>query len=175
MRSGKKLLWLGTEESAPARCLATGTLAARRRNRVDDFPIKATFWRFSVATRVSALVWVGRVISGLAACAFLFSGFMKLKGGDELVQGMAHLGLPDSMARPLAIVELACAVIYVIPTTAVLGAILLAGYMGGAICTHWRVGDSFLPQIAIGVAVWLGLWLRESRLRSILPLRFSAE
>ena len=54
---------------------------------------------------------------------------------------------------------------------AVLGAILLAGYMGGAICTHWRVGDPFVLQIAIGVLVWLGLYLRESRLRALIPLR----
>jgi uncharacterized membrane protein YphA (DoxX/SURF4 family) len=124
-----------------------------------------------VAEKVSKLVWAGRVISWLAAAVFLFSGFMKLKGGEELTQGMTHLGLPDSMVRPLAILEISCAVIYLLPPTAVLGAILLAGYMGGAICTHWRVGDSFLPQIGIGVAVWLGLWLRESRLRSILPVR----
>jgi uncharacterized membrane protein YphA (DoxX/SURF4 family) len=124
-----------------------------------------------VAEKVSKLVWAGRVISWLAAAVFLFSGFMKLKGGEDVTQMMSHLGLPASIVRPLAILEISCAVIYLLPPTAVLGAILLAGYMGGAICTHWRVGDSFLPQIGIGVAVWLGLWLRESRLRSIGPVR----
>jgi uncharacterized membrane protein YphA (DoxX/SURF4 family) len=117
------------------------------------------------------LVWIGRVISGLACAIFLFSAFMKLKGGPELEEGMAHLGLPASMVQPLAILELACVVAYMIPMTSVIGAILLAGYMGGAICTHWRVGDPFLVQIAVGVAVWLGLWLREPRLRSLMPLR----
>jgi hypothetical protein len=101
------------------------------------------------------------------------SGIGKFVGGEELTQGMALLGLPESMVQPLAILELACVVLYLVPTTSVIGAILLAGYMGGAICTHWRVGDPFVTQIALGVAVWLGLWLREPRLRALLPLRTS--
>jgi hypothetical protein len=121
------------------------------------------------------VVWVGRGISFLVSLAFLMSGFMKLKGGEELTKGMAHLGLPASMVLPLALLELFSVVVYLIPATAVLGAILLTGYMGGAICTHWRVGDPFIAQIAIGVFVWLGLFLRESRLREILPLRNRAK
>jgi hypothetical protein len=62
-------------------------------------------------------------------------------------------------------------VIYLIPATAVLGAILLTGYIGGAICTHLRVGDPFFIQIAIGIFIWLGLYLRESRLKKLIPLR----
>lgn len=120
------------------------------------------------------VVWIGRVISGLVSAAFLMSAFMKLKGGEELTQGMAHLGLPDSMVKPLAVLELTCVVLYLIPATSMLGAILLAGYMGGAICTHWRVGDAFPTQIALGVAAWLGLWLRDARLRALLPLRRSS-
>jgi hypothetical protein len=99
------------------------------------------------------------------------SAFMKLKGGPELAQGMAHLGLPESMVVPLAILEIACVVVYLVPATSVLGAILLAGYAGGAICTHWRVGDPVFVQIALGIAVWLGLHLRESRLKDLIPLR----
>jgi len=75
------------------------------------------------------------------------------------------------MVVPLAILELTCVVIYLIPTTSVLGAILLAGYIGGAICTHWRVGDPFIVQILLGIFVWLGLYLREDRLRALIPLR----
>jgi hypothetical protein len=105
--------------------------------------------------------------------AFLFSGFLKLKGGPELAQGMAHLGLPDSMVLPLAILELTCVAVYLIPQTSVLGAILLAGYMGGAICTHWRAGDPFITQIVLGLLVWLGLYLREPRLKALIPLRTS--
>jgi MFS family permease len=117
------------------------------------------------------LLWTGRVLSGLAAAVFVMSAVMKFKGGPELDEGMKHLDLPASMVTPLAVVELACVAVYLIPATAVLGAVLLAGYLGGAICTHWRVGDPFVTQIAIGVVLWLGLWLREPRLRALLPLR----
>jgi hypothetical protein len=96
---------------------------------------------------------------------------MKLKGGPELATGMEHLGLPASMVMPLAILELSCVVIYLIPQTSVLGAILLAGYLGGAICTHWRVGDPFVVQIVLGLLVWLGIYLREDRLKALIPLR----
>ena len=117
------------------------------------------------------VVWTGRVISILASLVFVFSAAMKLKGGPEVTQGMAHLGLPESLIKPLAILELSCVVIYLIPTTSVLGAILLAGYVGGAICTHWRVGDPFFAQAAVGFFVWLGLYLREPRLKALIPLR----
>ena len=117
------------------------------------------------------MVWAGRVISVLASALFLMSAFMKLKAGPEVCEGMAHLGLPESMITPLAILEISCVVIYLIPATSVLGAILLAGYIGGAICTHWRVGDPFVVQIALGIFVWLGLYLRENRLGDLIPLR----
>ena len=117
------------------------------------------------------VVWVGRVISVLVSLIFLMSAFMKLKGGPELTAGMEHLGLPESMVVPLAILEISCVVIYLIPPTSVLGAILLAGYVGGAICTHWRAGDPFYVQVVLGILVWLGLYLREDRLKALLPLR----
>lgn len=117
--------------------------------------------------------WTGRVVSALVVAAFVMSGVMKLKGGPELEEGMAHLGIPLSLVRPLAILELTCAAIYALPATAVLGAVLLTGYMGGAICTHWRVGDPFLIQMFIGLLVWLGVYLREHRVRALLPIRFT--
>ena len=117
------------------------------------------------------VVWVGRVISVLLSLLFAMSAFMKLKGGAEVMQGMAHLGLPESLIMPLAILEISCVVIYLIPATSVLGAILLTGYIGGAICTHLRVGDPFFIQIALGIFVWLGLYLRENRLKALIPLR----
>jgi hypothetical protein len=98
---------------------------------------------------------------------------MKLVGGAEVKQGIAHLGLPESMLTPLSILELSCAVIYLIPATSVLGAILLTGYIGGAICTHWRVGDPFFIQVALGIFFWLGIYLREERLQALLALRRS--
>jgi hypothetical protein len=117
------------------------------------------------------IVWAGRVISVLAVLVFALSAFLKLKGGPEVMQGMAHLGLPESLILPLAILEISCVAIYLIPATAVVGAILLTGFIGGAICTHLRVGDPFFIQIALGIFVWLGLYLRETRLKELIPLR----
>jgi hypothetical protein len=119
----------------------------------------------------SKTVWVGRVISILASLLFLLSAFFKLKDGPQVTQGMAHLGLAAPLLLPLAILEISCVVIYLIPATSVLGAILLAGYIGGAICTHMRVGDPFYVQIALGIFVWLGVYLREDRLKALIPLR----
>ena len=75
------------------------------------------------------------------------------------------------MIVPLSILELSCVLIYAIPSTSILGAILLTGYLGGAICTHWRVGDPFVVQAILGVLVWVGLYLREERLRGLVPFR----
>ena len=78
---------------------------------------------------------------------------MKWRGGADVVQGMAHLGFPESLIRPLAILELSCELVYVLPWTSIVGAILLTGYIGGAICAHVRVGDPVYIQIALGVLV----------------------
>jgi hypothetical protein len=117
------------------------------------------------------VVWVGRIISVLLSLLFIVSAFFKFKGGPEMAQGMAHLGLPESMVVPLAILELSCVIVYLIPPTSVVGAILLTGYIGGALCTHWRVGDPFYVHIVLGILVWLGLYLREPRLKALIPLR----
>ncbi len=124
-----------------------------------------------MASASGKIVWVGRVISILVSLLFAMSALMKLRGGPEVIQGMAHLGLPESLIVPLAILEISCVVIYAIPATSVLGAILLTGYIGGAICTHLRVGDPFFMQIGFGIFVWLGLYLREERLKELIPLR----
>jgi DoxX-like protein len=126
-----------------------------------------------VAGASGKIVWTGRVITGVVSLLFFFSAAMKFVGGAEVKEGMAHLGLPESMTIPLGILEAACTVIYLIPATSVLGAILLAGYMGGAICTHWRVGDPFVGQIAIALVIWLAIYLREPRLKALIPLRKS--
>jgi hypothetical protein len=75
------------------------------------------------------------------------------------------------MLTPLAILELTVVIVYLIPQTAVLGAVLLTGYIGGALCTHWRVGDPFIVHIVLGLLMWLGLYLREPRLKPLLPIR----
>jgi hypothetical protein len=117
------------------------------------------------------IVWIGRGITILVALLFMFSAVMKLVGIAAVKEGMASLGLPASMLTPLALLELGCAVVYLIPPTAVLGAVLLTGYLGGAILTHWRIGDPVYMHILIGGFIWLGIYLREERLKALLPLR----
>jgi hypothetical protein len=123
-----------------------------------------------VAAR-GTMMWVGRVISALLSLLFALSAGMKLKGGTEVLQGMAHLGLPESLMVPLGILEISCVAIYLIPATSVLGAILLTGYIGGAILAHLRIGEPIFMQITLGVCVWLGLYLRENRLKELIPVR----
>ena len=117
------------------------------------------------------MVWTGWVLTILPAALLIMSGTMKLMGGPELEKGMEQTGIPLSVAKPLGIVEIVSAVIYLVPQTAVLGAILLTGYMGGAIATHVRLEESFIVQTIIGVVVWLGIYLRDARLRQLIPLR----
>ena len=121
---------------------------------------------------MSKSAWAGWVITVLTSLLFIFSAAMKVKGGPELDEGLKHLELLNRVPMvPLAILELSCAVAYLIPPTSVLGAILLTGYMGGAILTGWRVGDPVFVQVVLGILVWLGLWLREERLKALLPIR----
>jgi hypothetical protein len=116
-------------------------------------------------------LWTGRVMSTLPVLMLLFSAAMKFAKPPAAVEGMAKLGLPESLLFGLGILEVACTVIYIIPRTAVLGAILLTGYLGGAILTHLRVGDNFIGPIVFGVFIWGGLFLRDPRIRALIPLR----
>jgi hypothetical protein len=116
-------------------------------------------------------LWTGRVLTGLVTLGLGMSGIMKIKGGPEVTEGLAHLGISESLLIPLAIVELTCLLIYLFPQTAVLGGILLTGYLGGATFAHVRVADGFAPTIILGVLVWLSLALRDGRLWSLIPLR----
>ena len=112
-------------------------------------------------------------MSILPALLLVMSGVMKLVKPPAIVDGFAHLGLPINLALGLGIVELGCTIVYLIPGTSVLGAILLTGYLGGATCTTLRVGDSFIPSVVLGVLVWGGLYLRDPRVRALIPLRAS--
>ena len=117
-----------------------------------------------------ANVW-GWVISVVACLLFILSAYFKFADGPDVAKGFEHLGLPDSMRLPLGVLELTVVAIYLVPRASVLGAVLLTGYVGGAICTHWRVGDSFAIHIVLGMLIWLGIYVREPRLRALLPLR----
>jgi hypothetical protein len=115
--------------------------------------------------------WASVVISAVPVLLLLFSAVMKLMKPQMVVDGFAHLGWPESMTPVLAALELSCTAIYLIPRTAVLGAILLTGFLGGAIATHLRIGEPVYVQAGLGVLVWLGLFLREPRLRALIPWR----
>ena len=110
-------------------------------------------------------------MSALLVLLFLFSGVMKLIKPPSVTEGFAHFGLPEKLMLGLGILEIACTVLYVIPRTAVLGAILLTGYLGGAIVTNLRAGEPVFMPIIVGVLVWGGLFLRDPRLRALIPLR----
>lgn len=118
-----------------------------------------------------AVVWVGRVISALPVLMMLFGASMTFAKRPEVTEGLKNVGYPEHLAMPLAIVQVVCCFLYVLPRTSVLGAILLTGYLGGATATHVRLGQPFHMAVIVGVLVWLGLLLRERRLRTLLPLR----
>ena len=125
----------------------------------------------SPPTTSTAMLWIGRVLSALPVLLLLVSGVVKLFQPPDFLKEFAKFGYPENVAFTLGIVEIVCTLLYAIPRTSTLGAILLTGYLGGAIATHVRIGDPFIPQAIFGVVIWLGLWLREPRLRAILPLR----
>lgn len=125
----------------------------------------------SIAPVSKKSIWAGRIVSALPVLMLLMSGIMKLAGPPAVVEGFTHLGYSDSLALPLGIVELVCTALYVIPQTAVLGAILLTGYLGGATATHLRINEPFFAAIVLGMLVWLGLFLRDARLRELIPFR----
>lgn len=116
-------------------------------------------------------LWAGYIVGALPVLMLLFSGVLKLAKPTMVVEEFARLGWPESLVIALGIVEIACTIIYVIPRTAVLGAILLTGYLGGAIATHVRIGDPFIGPLIFGVLIWLGLYLRDPRVRALIPLR----
>jgi hypothetical protein len=124
----------------------------------------------SAAVSKKAL-WAGWIMTVLPALMLVFSAIMKLVKPAELVEEFARLGYREDHIVALGIVELVCTVVYLIPQTSVLGAILLTGYLGGATATHVRIGDPWFGPVIGGVIIWLALFLREPRLRSLIPLR----
>ena len=120
------------------------------------------------------MLWTGRVISAVPILMMGGLGtYFLFAATDKVAQDMAKFGYPAHVARPLLIFEISCAVLYLIPQTAVLGAILLTAYLGGAVATHVRASEQqFWFPIAMGALVWLGLFLRDARIRKLVPFRF---
>jgi DoxX-like family len=118
-------------------------------------------------------IWAGRVMSGLPALFLLVDAGMKLLRLPVVVEATVQLGYPDSSVIAIGAVLLACTLLYIVPRTSVLGAILLTGYLGGAIATHVRVGAplfNYVFAVGFGALLWGGLWLRDARLRALIPL-----
>ena len=120
--------------------------------------------------------WTGRVLSGLVIVFLLFDGAIKLVPWPIVTETMDKIGYGSSetLARALGLVTIACTVLYAIPPTSILGAILLTGYLGGAMASHVRIGSPLFSHtlfaLYLGLMVWGGLWLRDRSLRALIPL-----
>jgi hypothetical protein len=117
-------------------------------------------------------VWTGRVLTTLPVLMFAMSAAMKLSHAPQIVDSFVnHFGFHEGALLGIGLLEIACVVVYLVPRTAVLGAVLLTGYLGGAVVTHLRVGEPFVVPLLLGVMLWGGVWLREPRLQALVPLR----
>jgi hypothetical protein len=130
----------------------------------------ATITNATASTSNRRSLWAGRIISGLAVLFLLVDGIMKLVKPAVVVEATVQLGYPKSVIAGIGILLLACTILYLIPRTAVLGAILLTGYLGGAVATHVRVGPVFpiIFPVILGAMLWGGLYVRDKRLRSLI-------
>jgi len=121
--------------------------------------------------------WLGRIVSSLVIVFLLFDGAIKLVPWPVVTETMDKMGYGSSetLARSLGIITIVCTVLYAIPPTSILGAILLTGYLGGAMASHVRIGSPLFSHVLfglyLGVMVWGGLWLRDRGLRSLIPFR----
>jgi hypothetical protein len=128
-----------------------------------------------LAAHAKAALRTGWTFSGLVVAFMLFDSIIKLIRIEPVVQSFQELGYADSIARTIGIMELAITILYAIPRTAVFGAVLLMGVLGGAIASHARLGDPLFSHtlfgVYLGIVAWGGLWLRDQRLRSLFPFR----
>lgn len=117
-------------------------------------------------------MWTGRVIGGLAALFLIVDGAMKVARLEAVIEATTQLGYPVEVILPLGVILLACTVLYLVPRTAVLGVVLLTGYLGGAVATHVRISAPLLSHtlfpVYVAAFLWVGLWLRDARVRALL-------
>lgn len=120
-------------------------------------------------------VWAGRILSGLTVLFLLWDGVMKMMRPSVVLESWERLGYAQSVSVGIGLLELICVAVYAFPPTSVLGSILMTGFLGGAVATHVRVGDPLFTHVLfptyIGALLWLGLYLRDDRLRTLVPLR----
>ncbi len=117
------------------------------------------------------MIWAGRILSGLMVAFLIFDGVTKILKVSQVLEAQTRLGYPAKLAPVLGTIVLVCTLVYVIPPVSVLGAILLTGYLGGATVTGLRVGDPWFATPVLGVLVWGGLYLRDVRIRALIPFR----
>ena len=129
----------------------------------------------NVPAKTGGRPWAGYIVSGLPALFLLMDAVGKLVRPAAVVEGTVSLGYPESVILPLGVTLLVCTVLYIVPQTTMLGAILLTGYLGGAVATHVRLGNPIFTHtlfpVYLGIFVWLGLYLRDTRIRGLVPLR----
>jgi hypothetical protein len=114
---------------------------------------------------------LGGALSVLGVLPFCLAATMKFSQNPKVIEGMGQLGWPGTMILPLAVLETTSVVLYLIPQVSVLGAIVLTGFLGGAMATHLRVGQPVYLHVVLGLLIWGGLYLREPRLRHLIPFR----
>lgn len=120
----------------------------------------------------TGIEWTGRVLSGVVVAFLLMDGGMKLFKPPVVVQATTELGFPESGIVGIGVVLLACTLLHLYPRTAILGAVLLTGYLGGAVAIHVRAQNGWFPilfPVIMGSLIWSGLWLRDERARVVLP------
>ena len=118
-----------------------------------------------------ASLWAGRVLTGLSAFGLISSGAMKLSGGAEMMKNWTDIGFPASSLTPVGAVEITIAIMTLIPQLSALGLILVAAYLGGAVAIHLQMGQPLYAPIILAVLAWGGLFLRDARVRALIPLR----
>jgi hypothetical protein len=116
-------------------------------------------------------LWVGRSIGAVCVLLMLFDGVTKVMKSTYVIEAQAQLGYPPSLTVVIGILAIVCTVLYLVPRTAFLGAILLTGFLGGATASQVRIGGSVVFPVMFGVLIWLALYLTDNRLHSLMPLR----
>ena len=143
--------------------------------RTADFAVATSAHQLSPSRRA---LWTGRILGGLFVAFMLMDATMKVLAQPVAVEGTATLGYPTSVVVPLGIVQLACLALYVVPRTALLGALLWTGYLGGAVATHVRMENPLFSHVLfplyVAALLWGSLYLRDLRLRALLskPVRW---
>ena len=137
---------------------------------------ETTVWGDSGDMNSSGMLWTGRVLTALFALFILAASVApKLAGATVVAETLSQLGWPTHFGLMLGLIELGCLVLYLVPRTSVLGAILMTGFLGGAMATQVRVGSPLFSHqlfgIYLGLFMWGGLWLRDVKLRALFPLR----